>query len=176
MELKNETLERKAQTDKLLSRPVLESFRESWIGGTSVAWDDPRVNMLHADLTGLPPTMIYYGEDESPVQPFHLHPAGDGLVPWGGTDNGDVLYWHKGIREPERWPIVCYSMRDGDHSTFDLSATEFLVSLLSKQIVVPQFPEDWFDFEGLQNSRRTATALKITDQTPHSRSRRSVPE
>jgi len=64
MELKNETLESKAQSDKLLSRPALESFRESWLGGTGVAWDDPRVNMLYADLTGLPPTMIYYGEDE----------------------------------------------------------------------------------------------------------------
>jgi monoterpene epsilon-lactone hydrolase len=64
MELKNETLESKAQTDQLLSRPGMEFFRESWIGGTGVAWDDPRVNMLYADLTGLPPTMIYYGEDE----------------------------------------------------------------------------------------------------------------
>jgi len=36
-------------------------------------------------------------------------------------------------------------MRDGDHSTFDLSATEFLESLLSRQIVVPQFPDDWFE-------------------------------
>jgi monoterpene epsilon-lactone hydrolase len=64
MEVKNETLESKAQTDKLLSKQGLESFRESWIGGTGVAWDDPRVNMLYADLTGLPPTMVYYGEDE----------------------------------------------------------------------------------------------------------------
>jgi len=42
----------------------LESFRESWLGATGVASDDPRVNMLYADLTGLPPTLIYYGEDE----------------------------------------------------------------------------------------------------------------
>ena len=64
MELKNQTLESKAQTDEILSRPGLESFRESWLGGTGVAWDDPRVNMLYADLAGLPPTMIFCGEDE----------------------------------------------------------------------------------------------------------------
>jgi len=58
MELKNETLESNAGTDALLSRPVLEWFRESWLGGTGVAWGDPRVNMLHADLTGLPPIAI----------------------------------------------------------------------------------------------------------------------
>ncbi len=64
MELKNETLESNADTDKILSRPVLEFFRESWLAGTGVTRDDPRVNMLYADLTGLPPTMVYYGDAE----------------------------------------------------------------------------------------------------------------
>src|SRR5262249_4938385 len=64
MDPEHETLESEAQTAKVLSRPGLESFRESWLGGTGVARDDPRDNMLYADLTGLPPTMIYYGEDE----------------------------------------------------------------------------------------------------------------
>ena len=65
MEMKNETLEIKAETDVLLSRPVLEMFREAWLGGTGVAWDDPRVNMLYADLTGLPPIKVYYGDYET---------------------------------------------------------------------------------------------------------------
>jgi epsilon-lactone hydrolase len=65
MEMKNETLESKAETDALLSRPVLEMFREAWLGGTGVAWDDPRVNMLYADLSGLPPIMVYYGDYET---------------------------------------------------------------------------------------------------------------
>jgi acetyl esterase/lipase len=64
MEMKNETLECNAETDTILSRPVLEWFRESWIGGTGVAWDDPRVNMLYADLTSLPPIKVYYGAYE----------------------------------------------------------------------------------------------------------------
>jgi monoterpene epsilon-lactone hydrolase len=64
MEMRNETLESNAETDALLSRPALEMFRESWIGDTGVARNDPRVNMLHADLSGLPPIMVYYGAYE----------------------------------------------------------------------------------------------------------------
>ena len=63
-ELKNATIEDNAGKDKLLSRSVLELFRESWLGGTGVAWNDPRVNLLYADLTGLPPIQVYYGDYE----------------------------------------------------------------------------------------------------------------
>ena len=61
MEMTSETLKSNAENDALLSRPVLEIFRESWIGGTGVALNDPRVNLLYADLSGLPPIMVYYG-------------------------------------------------------------------------------------------------------------------
>ena len=64
MELKNATIEGNAGKDKLLSRSVLELFRESWLGDTGVAWNDPRVNLLYANLTGLPPIQIYYGDYE----------------------------------------------------------------------------------------------------------------
>jgi len=64
IEMKNETLESNAETDALLSRPLIETFREAWIGGTGVASNDPRVNLLYADLTGLPPIMVYYGAHE----------------------------------------------------------------------------------------------------------------
>ena len=57
-------MESKAETDALLTRRLLEVFRESWIGGTGVAMNDPRVNLLYADLSGLPPIMVYYGAHE----------------------------------------------------------------------------------------------------------------
>ncbi|MER5916524.1 alpha/beta hydrolase fold domain-containing protein [Streptomyces sp. NPDC001982] len=63
-ELKNVTLKSNAGTDKILSMPLMEFFRESWLGGTGTAYDDPRVNMLYADLAGLPPVSIYYGAHE----------------------------------------------------------------------------------------------------------------
>jgi len=64
MEAKNETLDSNAGTDALISRVAVQTFREAWLGGTGVAWNDPRVNMLYADLTDLPPTMVYYGAHE----------------------------------------------------------------------------------------------------------------
>ncbi len=64
MEMKNEMLVSNAETDALLSRATLEMCRESWIGGTGVARNDPRINVLYADLTGIPPIMVYYGAYE----------------------------------------------------------------------------------------------------------------
>jgi epsilon-lactone hydrolase len=63
-ELKNPTVDGNAETDKLLSRPLLEFFRDCWLGGTDVGYDDPGVNPLYADLAGLPPVRVYHGEHE----------------------------------------------------------------------------------------------------------------
>ena len=41
---------------------MLERFRESWLGGTGVTWSDPRVNLLYADVTGLPPIQVHSGD------------------------------------------------------------------------------------------------------------------
>ena len=64
IELKSDTIESNAKNDKLLSRPILERFREAWLVGTDTAWNDPRVNLLYADLAGLPPIQVYYGDHE----------------------------------------------------------------------------------------------------------------
>jgi len=64
MELKNDTIKSNAKNDKLLTRPILERFRETWLGGSDNAWNDPRVNLLYADLVGLPPMQVYYGDQE----------------------------------------------------------------------------------------------------------------
>jgi monoterpene epsilon-lactone hydrolase len=64
MTLDNPTIESNADADKLLSRPLAEMFRSMWLDDTGVGWNDPRVNLLAADLSGLPPTAIYYGADE----------------------------------------------------------------------------------------------------------------
>ncbi|HEY1840070.1 MAG TPA: alpha/beta hydrolase [Mycobacterium sp.] len=64
MTLANPTIDSNAGADKLLSRPLLEFFRSLWLDETGVEWNDARVTLLAADLTGLPPTAIYYGADE----------------------------------------------------------------------------------------------------------------
>src|SRR6516225_1752326 len=63
-ELKSATYKTNAHTDKILSMALMEFFRESWLGGTGVAHNDPRVNLLYSDLSGLPPINIHYGAHE----------------------------------------------------------------------------------------------------------------
>ena len=70
-ELKSPTLESNAETDKILSMPLLNFFRDSWLSGTDAAHNDPRVNLLYADLAGLPPIYICYGADEVLVGEIH---------------------------------------------------------------------------------------------------------
>jgi monoterpene epsilon-lactone hydrolase len=53
-----------ADADRLLSRPLLEFFRSAWLDGTGIDFNDPRVNLLEADLSGLPPLAVFYGEQE----------------------------------------------------------------------------------------------------------------
>ncbi|OBH02174.1 MULTISPECIES: alpha/beta hydrolase fold domain-containing protein [unclassified Mycobacterium] len=62
--LSGESIETNAERDKLLTRGLLELFRSCWLDGTGLEFTDPRVHLLGADLSGLPPTAVYYGEYE----------------------------------------------------------------------------------------------------------------
>jgi acetyl esterase/lipase len=60
----HDSVEANADKDKLLTKPLLEFFRECWIGGTGIELTDPQVSLVNANLTGLPPTSLYYGKYE----------------------------------------------------------------------------------------------------------------
>ncbi|HEV7361740.1 MAG TPA: alpha/beta hydrolase [Mycobacterium sp.] len=62
--LTNETYTSNADRDRLLSLPLAEFFRSSWLDGTGVSPEDPRVSLLFADLSGLPPIAVFWGTDE----------------------------------------------------------------------------------------------------------------
>lgn len=62
MELTGETMESRADTDALVSRPLAEGMVAMYIGGASPK--DPLANPLHADLTGLPPAYVEAGDHE----------------------------------------------------------------------------------------------------------------
>lgn len=62
--IQNEAIETNAATDMALSRATLELFRAAWLQDPDLSHVDPRINLLAADLTGLPPTGLYYGEYE----------------------------------------------------------------------------------------------------------------
>jgi monoterpene epsilon-lactone hydrolase len=62
--ISNRTIDTNADVDMLLSRPLAEFFRSAWLDGTGVEWTDHRVNLLEADLSGLPPIAVFYGTHE----------------------------------------------------------------------------------------------------------------
>jgi acetyl esterase/lipase len=62
--LSGKSVESNADRDKLLSRGLLEFFRSCWLDGTGVDFSDPQINLLAADLSGLPPIAVFYGQDE----------------------------------------------------------------------------------------------------------------
>lgn len=64
MELRTETMVTNSETDVHVSKEILERMRDAWLGGTGISPSDPRVNLLNADLNGLPPMDIWYGGHE----------------------------------------------------------------------------------------------------------------
>ncbi|WP_343243931.1 alpha/beta hydrolase [Streptomyces sp. SID13726] len=64
LEIASKTMETNAETDKMLSREILQFFRESWLGGTGIEFTDARINLNRADLSGLPPTLVSWGTYE----------------------------------------------------------------------------------------------------------------
>jgi monoterpene epsilon-lactone hydrolase len=63
--IQNPAVDANEPTDKMLSRASLELFRGYWLQDTGLQFTDPQINLNRADLTGLPPTNIYFGEYET---------------------------------------------------------------------------------------------------------------
>jgi monoterpene epsilon-lactone hydrolase len=62
--LQNPKVDENADNDKFLTRAFLEFCRQSWVQDPTLQFTDPQISLLHADLTGLPPTRVHYGEYE----------------------------------------------------------------------------------------------------------------
>jgi hypothetical protein len=81
--------------------------------------------------------------DESGEElPFPLYPVQNGVFPWGCTDNGDHLCWRFRNGRLER-PLVIIEGRGPEWEEFDLSMTGFLAGVLTRQIKVNMFPEEF---------------------------------
>lgn len=63
--LQNPAVDENEENDKMLSRNTLELFRGAWLQEPGVDFADPQISLLNADLTGLPPTVVHYGEYET---------------------------------------------------------------------------------------------------------------
>jgi hypothetical protein len=71
--------------------------------------------------------------------PFPAHPEPGGLLPWGQTDNGDMVYW---LTEgpSQSWPVIVIESRHAFTQRYDLSTTEFLARLLEGRLSPEIFP------------------------------------
>ncbi|MFF7646175.1 alpha/beta hydrolase fold domain-containing protein [Streptomyces canus] len=63
--IQNPSVDANEHNDKMLSRATLELFRAAWLQESGVDFTDPRISLVHADLTGLPPTIVHYGAYET---------------------------------------------------------------------------------------------------------------
>jgi hypothetical protein len=73
---------------------------------------------------------------------YAVFPEDGGLLPFGITDNGDVLFWRT-LGSPENWSVVVGESRAPEYNEYKRTMTGFLTSILSKQEVVPVFPQDF---------------------------------
>jgi hypothetical protein len=73
---------------------------------------------------------------------YPLYPEKSGLLPFGITDNGDVLFW-KTIGTPENWSVVVGNSRSPEYQEFQSSMTGFIGSVLNGATKVATFPEDF---------------------------------
>ena len=74
--------------------------------------------------------------------PFRLFPDPEGIVPWGTTENGDVLYWHTAELQND-WAVVVNESRGDSWESFMMPTTEFLLGIMTKKIRATIFPDDF---------------------------------
>ncbi len=70
-------------------------------------------------------------------------PPPEDLVPWAGTDNGDAVYWKFDSQRRLGGTVIVNAARGDAWPEYDLSATEWLLAVLSGRIRVPVFPDDF---------------------------------
>jgi hypothetical protein len=74
--------------------------------------------------------------------PYPLFPALGGLLPFGITDNGDVLHWLTS-GTPKDWQVVVNESRAPRYELYSLDMTTFLVRLLTRSVRCSIFPDDF---------------------------------
>lgn len=85
------------------------------------------------------------GEEECP---YPLFPESGGLLPWGATDNGDVLFWLM-TKRPNNWPVVINESRGPMFEQYDETMTTFLAKLIANDIHSKIIPNNFLDKKAL---------------------------
>lgn len=77
--------------------------------------------------------------------PYAIYPEPGGLFPWGGTDNGDDLFWvtSKDGR-PESWPVLIHATRDSEVEEHATGMVGFISQAISGQLQSELIPSNAF--------------------------------
>ena len=65
--------------------------------------------------------------------PFEPYPPKGGLIPWGGTENGDEFFW-RSVGLPDEWTVVLLSSRGGRFEELPMSAIDVLCNMLTGEL------------------------------------------
>lgn len=70
-------------------------------------------------------------DDEPDRFPYPLYPEKRGLIPWGGSTQGEIFFWAPDAEDPAHWDTVAYEPEEIRWERFHLSATEFLNAVIA---------------------------------------------
>jgi hypothetical protein len=76
--------------------------------------------------------------------PIAVFPEPGGVLPFGATDNGDLLLWDTSHGNPDMWSVVIVNPRDNRYCAFPGSMIQFLEALISGEWSCVLFPGDLF--------------------------------
>lgn len=79
-----------------------------------------------------------YGE----AIPYKSFPEPGGILPFGITDNGDVLFWRV-TGDPNNWHVVVNESRAPDWEGYELSMSRFLAEILQRHLTCNIFPKNF---------------------------------
>jgi len=72
--------------------------------------------------------------------PYPMWPAPGGLIPFGGTDNGDFLFW-LAQGTPDDWRVVVWDRGMQEFEVLNCGLTDFLTGLATGEAAPKEFPD-----------------------------------
>lgn len=103
--------------------------------------DTPRTGNPNIRLEKQVPSMCaMFAQFDGDDRPYPLWPEPGGLMPFGGTDNGDTLFWlRRGT--PDEWPVVLADRGGWEFELHECCMTDFLAGLALGAIRPTIFPD-----------------------------------
>ncbi|MFF5257941.1 hypothetical protein ACFY4C_03270 [Actinomadura viridis] len=69
--------------------------------------------------------------NEPDMIPYPLYPEPQGLVPWGGSTQGETFFWLPEGADPDEWDVVAVSSDGSGWRRFPASATDFVTAVVT---------------------------------------------